>query len=95
MDVDYTDRGVEGETALRVRMQLIWSGLKEVDLSANDTDLIGVEFSRLGDLLKTEFESGFGISGTIVSEEFEALLEKVDPPDREEEEHPRLRIRYD
>ncbi len=93
MDVDYTDSGAEGEKDLRVRMQLVWSGLREVDLTAYDSDLTGMTFHRQHDLLRTVFEHGFGISGSIVSEGFEAKLEKVDPPDRLNEDRG-LRILY-
>jgi hypothetical protein len=92
MDVDYSD-GEPGETHFRVRMRLIWMGVLEVDISADDRYLYEVQFVRHGEFLETKMEGGYGIRGKIVSEGFEAVLDKVDPPDREETRQP-LRIRY-
>lgn len=93
LDVDYTDRGIDGEKSLRVRMRLIWSGVKEAEFSSYDTDILEMRFEREGDLLRTRFDRGMGFAGSILSEGFEAFLEKVDPPDREQEIS-RIEIRY-
>lgn len=93
--VDYRDlvEGQPSNSQLNVRIKLTWTKVKRFDLSLGANDIGSMSMRRQGDLIRTEIESGYGVNGFIESEQFEAVLDKLDPlPDDEEED--RFSIRY-
>lgn len=89
MVVDYED--FVGELAdrneLSVRIVMEWRRVRAVELTVSENYLMGMELKRNGDLVRADFQTGFGAFGFIEGEGFEARLEKVDPlPDDERQE---------
>ncbi len=64
---------------LHVLIALIWTGVRTLELTLIDNDLMSMNMVRKGDLIRTEFLFSSGTEGAIESERFEARLEKLDP----------------
>jgi hypothetical protein len=94
MVLDYSNLPEASEGVdLQVRMRMVWSGLHSADLQHYENWIYGIRFESDGELIRTVFESGFGLQGAIVSEGLEVELVQVDPPPIEEDEQHWLGIR--
>lgn len=79
MQVDYSDLVDGGDRDLTVRMRLRWSSVRSLDVELRHPEIFGIRFERRDDDIATIFEPGYALSGTVVSQGFEAVLEKVGP----------------
>jgi hypothetical protein len=94
MMVDYADMPDEGEGDLKVRMSLVWSEVRSLDLNLRENHLHQVDMRAKDGAIVVEFEQAFGIGGKIVAERFEAILVQVDPPELDTFEQGIINLRY-
>lgn len=84
--VDYRDEPEPGGTQEpSVRMRLRWTGVEELTMTLTESFLSNLRFDHADGRIRATFEQGFGSYGTVISERFEALLEKADPPKADSE----------
>ncbi len=96
MVVDYSDRVEDQDTdkELAVRIRLKWEDVEEMNLDCGESYLMGFEITHFQGKMKGTFELGFGTYGTIISRGFEAILEKVDPPEFDSDHPDRIALRF-
>jgi hypothetical protein len=94
MVVDYSDTPEEASASLTVRINLVWSDVRSMDLNLRENALSGMGLREQQGAIVTEFEQSFGIGGVIVAEHFEAILVQVDPPEPDNFEQRVVRLRY-
>lgn len=63
------------------KIVLKWKGVTETDLDLYGNDIHRFSIERIGQLLRTEFRSGWGISGHIVSKDIEVI--SIEPSERD------------
>ncbi len=78
LTVHYSDEGGESN-GLSIEMNLIWKGVERFDLPFAENQMMGLQFARHGNQIVSSIEASAGVFGEIVSDEFEAVLKRVDP----------------
>ena len=79
MTLQYEDEAQGADRGLLVRVRLIWSGVRRLEFELDGPNISAMTLSAEGDLVRTDFAPGLQSSGVIVSENFEALLDQVQP----------------
>jgi len=82
MTLDYEDEA-EGDTPLRARISIAWTGVQSAKLGIEDNFLTGLKFKRRADQIVTELKTMDGADGEVVSETVEAKLVALDPTPEE------------
>ncbi|MHB8636643.1 MAG: hypothetical protein ACYC96_09240 [Fimbriimonadaceae bacterium] len=82
MTLDYEDEA-EGDTPLRARISIAWTGVQSAKLGIEDNFLTGLRFKRRADQIVTELKTMDGADGEVVSEAVEAKLVALDPTPEE------------
>ena len=72
--IEYDDQPEEGDSHLRVQIELEWKGIRVLNLDIGGTELMSMDFEKKGEDLETRFEFSSGVQGTILAAEFEARL---------------------
>jgi len=78
MTLDYEDEA-EGDTPLRARISIAWTGVQSAKLGIEDNFLTGLRFKRRGDQIVTHLKTMDQADGEVVSEGVEAKLVALDP----------------
>jgi hypothetical protein len=82
MTLDYEDEA-EGDTPLRARISIAWTGVQSAKLGIEDNFLTGLRFKRRGDQIVTLLKTMDQADGEVVSEGVEAKLVALDPKPEE------------
>lgn len=78
MVVDYEDEA-EGDTPLRARISLTWTGVDRATLGLTDNFVSGLHFKRQGDRIVTHLKTMDQTDGTVVADHLEARIVSLDP----------------
>jgi hypothetical protein len=73
-DIEYCDETEVDEAPLRVRMRLEWHGIHSMDFRFQGSEIMSMRFDRFDRLICTTFAPCSGTQGSIVAENFEAIL---------------------
>lgn len=77
--IDYIDEVTERDSGLMALVELVFTGIRSVDLELRANDIMDLRFKRLKDGIESRIEFCDGSAGRIVSDSVDASIRSLDP----------------